>query len=68
MSKQSLITLTEAGELLDISRQTVSELARRLGIVTKPIRYNARARGLDESDMKRLRKALGLSSRATVSA
>ncbi len=65
MKRRSLTTLTEASSLLGVSRQTVSELARRLGIQTKPVELNGRAKGLDEADMRRLRKALGLTGRRT---
>lgn len=62
----NLITLSEAAPILGVSRQTVSELARRLGIETKPMPLNGRAKGLDEADMRRLRKALGMPVAAAV--
>lgn len=60
MITRNLITLSEAAPILGVSRQTVSELARRLGIETKPMPLNGRAKGLDEADMRRLKKALGI--------
>jgi hypothetical protein len=53
-----LVTFSGAGRTLGIGRQTVADLVARLGIVPKPVPWNANGKGLDPADMSRLRRAL----------
>ena len=57
---------SEVAEELGIRRQTVTDLVDKLGLTWKPIRTNRKAKGLDPTDVRRIRRALGMTtSRAT---
>lgn len=58
-----IYTLVDAGQALGVGRQVVAGLVAALGITTKPVPRNGAAKGLDEADMRRLRKALNLPTR-----
>jgi len=53
---------SEVAEELGIRRQTVTDLVDKLGLTWKPIRTNHKAKGLDHADVKRIRRALGMTS------
>jgi hypothetical protein len=57
MEKPLLFTLTEAAAMLGIRPGALGEVVRVMGITHKPM-CNGRAKGLDEADIKVLRKAL----------
>ncbi len=52
----ALRSYREAAKELGIDRRALPYLVAALGIVPKPIRHNGHAKGLDEADMRRLRK------------
>lgn len=54
----NLLTYKEAAKVLDVGPMTVRDLVRRLGIVPKPVPRNGNAKGLDASDVVRIRRAL----------
>lgn len=53
-----LLTYKEAADRFGVLPLTIRDLARRLGIVPKPVPRNGNAKGLDASDVERIRKAL----------
>ena len=56
---QQITSLSEAAVELGTRPLVIGELVRSLGIQPKPVPRNGNAKGLDPSDMKRLRRALG---------
>jgi transposase len=70
MNESGLFSYTGVGEILGISRITVSDLVEKLGLVPKPM-SNGRAKGLDRDDIEairqRLRRARVTSDRLPVS-
>jgi hypothetical protein len=54
----SLVSFREAAEILGIDRRELPGLVEGLGITTKVIRSNWKARGLDGRDMDRLKRAV----------
>lgn len=59
-----IYTFVEAGRELNIDRQVVAGLVKAHAITPKPVPRNGAAKGLDERDMRVIRKALGLRVRA----
>lgn len=59
-----VLTFKEAAARLGVYHYTVSDLVRHLGIEPKPVPRNGNAKGLDAADLKRIRRALGMSRKA----
>ena len=53
-----IITLTEAAQQIETDPVTLSGLVKLLQIQPKPVPRNGNAKGLDRSDMKRIRRAI----------
>jgi hypothetical protein len=58
--RNDLTMFREAAEDLGITRQTVGDLVRALGIEAKDMGLAGGAKGLDREDMALLRKALSV--------
>jgi hypothetical protein len=67
MSENGLMSINEASRVLGVNRVTISDLVRNIGIQTKPM-SNGKAKGLDATDLRTLRKALGMTRREPVPA
>jgi hypothetical protein len=58
-----LVSYIGAARILETDRKTVAGLVKALGITPKSISTNGKAKGLDQTDLRRLRKALGRTNR-----
>jgi transposase len=54
------ISQAQAAEQLGVSVPTIRDISRRFGIEPKDVPSNGKAKGLDEKDMKVIRRALRL--------
>jgi hypothetical protein len=55
-----LYSYSQVGRMLNLDRRAVTALVRALKLVPKPVPTNGRAKGLNDADVKRIKKALGL--------
>ncbi len=54
-----VLTYLEAKEVLGLRYQTtITDMVEKLGLTPKPIRRNGAAKGLDRSDLAKMRRAL----------
>lgn len=60
--RKTLVSHAAAATMLGIPKPMVAELVCRLKLRPKPIAHLARAKGLDESDLTRIRAWLDLAS------
>lgn len=56
----TLHSYSRVARLLGVDRRTLPVLVRVLGLTPKPVAWNGKARGLDDDDVRVLKKALGL--------
>lgn len=57
MNESGLFSYTSVGEILGVSRVTVSDLVEKLGLVPKAM-SNGKAKGLDRTDIEAIRQRL----------
>lgn len=57
---QHLKTYNEVAAELGVYRWTISDLVRVWGLTPKPIRANSKAKGLDQKDVRVIRRALNM--------
>lgn len=68
MSRQRLYTLTQAGEMLGLSRQAMAEIVDRMGITTTSQGLPGRGRYLSMPQIRKVARALGIEIRPLVTA
>ena len=62
MYENGLYTFTDVASMLCVTRHTIRDLVKRIGIVPKPM-TNGKAKGLDSADIRALRRVLDESPR-----
>jgi hypothetical protein len=62
--KTQILIMREARQELGIQRETLTDLVRKLEIIPKDVPYNGNAKGLDQADMRRIRRALNMPARS----
>lgn len=60
----SLVTYSQAAQVLGVKPQTIPDLVEAWGLTPKDMPLNGKAKGLDRSDMRVLRRALNRTGRA----
>jgi hypothetical protein len=60
MGRLLLYSYSQVGRMLNIDPRAVATLVRALKLVPKPVPTNGRAKGLNDADVRKIKKALGL--------